>query len=578
MLFKTGDSVDFQFSTDPKAKPDRNAAVPGDRRLLVAPFQDRSIAVLYSYREPGAKSPMSFSSPSRSEVVDRVTEIKSAKVAMTPGEGFYTVTVSIPLAELGLPPGRQAADLRGDFGVIYGDAAGSMDLLRSYWSNQATGLVNDVPCQNWLISKYDPVSNLTAPMLEKPVTGLRDIALLPDGGVVGQIEGKLNLFRDGKPVTQGWPRPLPFARIQLLDSFWYGTAWHGTIRRYNSEVEADPGVVLGGGSGSFIGHVDGNTELEFPHGLAKLRSDLFAVSGLNGVLHLLNWDQEKKQFSIVRRIGAVPICQGLGINRQGQVWFNSGHWNWNDDPASELHECSGAPDRELPGIGQVVMLPNDNFVAPSVRGGQATVFGGPFSWKANYPSAKNAAKGPKSSGFLNGSAVFLEKSVPILIAINARGEGRSYRINNLGDLVEERNPVKLEPKSPVKEWTSLALKDNDTLLGAGDGFVIEMTRAGDNWKESRRWNSWNGTPPCAFGARIYICADAGKLWVVDSACHRVLCFTLADSTLRASFGVPNQPGTDLAHLNAPASIAAREMRAIVFDSANQRLMKLILAE
>lgn len=145
MLFKTGDSVDFQFSTDPGARPDRPGPVPGDRRLLIAPFQDRSIAVLYSYREPGTKSPIGFSSPWRTENVDRVTEIKSAKILVQQGEGTYTVIVSVPLAELGLPQAGQSAELLGDFGVIYGDNAGSMDLLRSYWSNQATGLVNDVP-------------------------------------------------------------------------------------------------------------------------------------------------------------------------------------------------------------------------------------------------------------------------------------------------------------------------------------------------------------------------------------------------------------------------------------------------
>ncbi len=54
------------------------------------------------------------------------------------------LTAAIPLADLGLP--RQGTvTLKGDFGVIYGDDAGSIDLLRSYWSNQATGLVNDVP-------------------------------------------------------------------------------------------------------------------------------------------------------------------------------------------------------------------------------------------------------------------------------------------------------------------------------------------------------------------------------------------------------------------------------------------------
>jgi len=51
---------------------------------------------------------------------------------------------SIPLADLGLPTSG-AANLKGDFGVIYGDDAGAINLMRSYWCNQATALVSDVP-------------------------------------------------------------------------------------------------------------------------------------------------------------------------------------------------------------------------------------------------------------------------------------------------------------------------------------------------------------------------------------------------------------------------------------------------
>ncbi len=145
MLFKTGDCVDFQFSTDPKAKAGRGEPVPGDKKLLVAQSGDKPIAVLYSYRVPGAKAPVSFSSPWRTERVDEVTELKFAQISVKPGDGAYDILISVPLADLGLPAAGQALELLGDFGVIYGDSEGSMDVLRSYWSNQATGLVNDVP-------------------------------------------------------------------------------------------------------------------------------------------------------------------------------------------------------------------------------------------------------------------------------------------------------------------------------------------------------------------------------------------------------------------------------------------------
>jgi outer membrane protein assembly factor BamB len=144
LLFKTGDSVDLQLGTDPGANPLRSGPVPGDLRLLIAPFQGKDIAVLYRHRVPGAKDPVTFTCPWRFEKVDSVTRLDAARIAVTRDNGRYRVEAAIPLADLGLaaPAGRT---LKADFGVIFGDPDGQMDMLRSYWSNQNTGLVNDVP-------------------------------------------------------------------------------------------------------------------------------------------------------------------------------------------------------------------------------------------------------------------------------------------------------------------------------------------------------------------------------------------------------------------------------------------------
>jgi len=37
--------------------------------------------------------------------------------------------------------------LRGDFGVLFGNDAGEITTLRSYWSNQNTSIVSDVPSE-----------------------------------------------------------------------------------------------------------------------------------------------------------------------------------------------------------------------------------------------------------------------------------------------------------------------------------------------------------------------------------------------------------------------------------------------
>ncbi len=144
LLFKTGDSVNLELGTDPRANPQRTGPVPGDLRLLIAPFGGKPTAVLYRYRQPGAAHPVTFTCPWRSEVVDAVTLLPDAKITVhTRGNG-YTLEAAVPLADLGWQP-QPGSTLKADVGVLFGDPDGKATMLRSYWSNQATGLVNDVP-------------------------------------------------------------------------------------------------------------------------------------------------------------------------------------------------------------------------------------------------------------------------------------------------------------------------------------------------------------------------------------------------------------------------------------------------
>jgi len=145
-LFKTGDGVDLQLATDANADPRRKNAAPGDLRLFIAPQGEQNVAVLYRHRAPGAKQDdgVTFQSPWRSERVDRVKKLENLHIGIVRNPGEYVAEIAVPLAELGIasPDGLR---LKGDFGVIYGDAAGTINLFRNYWSNQVTGLINDVP-------------------------------------------------------------------------------------------------------------------------------------------------------------------------------------------------------------------------------------------------------------------------------------------------------------------------------------------------------------------------------------------------------------------------------------------------
>lgn len=152
LLFKTGDSVDLQIGTDPAASPIRSQPVPGDLRLLIAPFEEQNIAVLYRHRLAHKDNPVTFTSPWRSETVDSVKRLENATIAVVRDRDTYRVEAAVPLEALGMrrPAGQI---LRGDLGVIHGDSAGTINMLRSYWANPNTMLVNDIPGEIMLTPK-----------------------------------------------------------------------------------------------------------------------------------------------------------------------------------------------------------------------------------------------------------------------------------------------------------------------------------------------------------------------------------------------------------------------------------------
>jgi hypothetical protein len=142
-MYVGGDTVDFQLGTDPKAKPDRNEAGLGDLRLSIGNFENKATAVLYR-KVSTAKKPRVFSSGVvHSYPMDYVDVVADANIKVTINKGSgYTVEAAIPLEALGLKPSAELK-LRGDFGVTHGGADNTRTRLRSYWSNQKTGLVDD---------------------------------------------------------------------------------------------------------------------------------------------------------------------------------------------------------------------------------------------------------------------------------------------------------------------------------------------------------------------------------------------------------------------------------------------------
>jgi outer membrane protein assembly factor BamB len=143
MMYLGGDTVDFQLATDPQADANRGEAVAGDFRLSIGNFQGKPQAVLYR-KVAKQQHPRTFSSGVVKEYrMESVVPLDGVTIEarVSPGEK-YTVEAAVPLALVDLKP-AEGLQLRGDFGATHGDPAGARTRLRSYWTNQHTGIVDD---------------------------------------------------------------------------------------------------------------------------------------------------------------------------------------------------------------------------------------------------------------------------------------------------------------------------------------------------------------------------------------------------------------------------------------------------
>ncbi len=152
-MYVSGDTVDFQFGSDSKANAKRGEAVAGDFRISIGNFQGKPTAVIYRPIS-ATKKPKSFSSglvaKYEVEFVDVISEAE-IKANIRPDKKGYIVEAAIPWASLGFTP-ELGVKYHGDLGATHGNTD-SRTSLRTYWSNQETGLVNDVVYELRMVPK-----------------------------------------------------------------------------------------------------------------------------------------------------------------------------------------------------------------------------------------------------------------------------------------------------------------------------------------------------------------------------------------------------------------------------------------
>ncbi len=258
-----------------------------------------------------------------------------------------------------------------------------------------------------------------------------------DGAIFAFDRKQVSAWKGGKPVA-GFPKAFKGERPRKIGKWWYAHAWHGTIFRYNSAFEPEPGVVLGGASGTFIGYLPESSDLKHGCGLAHVRDDVFAVSGLEGVVQLLQWRDDEDRFHIVRRLGALCGVDALALDAVGNIWTPRGSWRWSDTP--------DAPHT----LGDVSPV---HTTQPVVLGGETLCFiknhynrhfmgvHGPFIDEHGWAHfAQKGLNGVKADDLGVGAAAF-ETDDGKLRLIVARKDGRAmeFALNQSGHLGQQRS-------------------------------------------------------------------------------------------------------------------------------------------
>lgn len=434
---------------------------------------------------------------------------------------------------LNAPPGMKPLRLPGEADVMSANALNGrvviLDKEVLFWLDPGTG---------------------TRVELMNPGVRLQALVLGEDGTIHGFGEGRVFAWKDGR-LLQGFPKGFTGERPQKIGRHWFSHSWHGTINRMNEAFEPEPGVVLGGASGSFIGYMPMSNDLSNGRGMVSLGDGLYAVSGNGGVIQFVKWNEAESRLDVVRRIGALASLNALALDAAGNIWTPRGSWRWTDahetpHTLGDLEPSLCAQPVVLDGRTMCLLKKHYNYVqlarGPLIDAEGLSHFETPGIRDFTVPES------------ITGAAVFHDGRGLRMIVLDRGGKGFEIKITSEGQLTAQPEPVTLPG---LKDCTSLAWFGG-RLIAADSGSVIAFERTGDHeWKESSR--------VAEPGGEVFVHSDGKRLIMSDPAKGAVHLFDTLTTKLASYEG-----------LQTPKHVAVSGNRAVVYEAGAQRLVKLEL--
>lgn len=402
------------------------------------------------------------------------------------------------------------------------------------------------------LSWLDPAAGILTPIV-KPDMSPSSLFVDGEGTVYAFAGGEVHAWKDGQPLS-AFPKGFNGERPQKIGDHWYSHSWHGTIHRMNDQFEPDPGVVLGGASGSFIGYLPQSADLTNGRGLVRVKDDLYAVSGMGGVVQILRWNEAERRFEVARRLGALVGLTGLAIDASGTIWTPRGSWLWTNN--AETPHTIG--DKEPEVTAQPVVLGGKTLCLLKKHYQYVQLARGPLIDASGWSRLETQAiKDFDLPASVTGAAAVVEGGKRRIFAVTREGMAFELGVSADGQLAGQPRAIRLPG---LKDCTSLAWFEG-RLLAADRGELVSFVRKGeDDWKEEPRRGGFGG-------GEIFVHSDGKRLVVSDEAAGKVLLFDSLGATPVVYEG-----------LDSPGPVAVAGDRVAVYEEGRQRLVKLLHVE
>ncbi|MBP5284970.1 MAG: hypothetical protein ILO34_02530, partial [Kiritimatiellae bacterium] len=417
---------------------------------------------------------------------------------------------------------------------------------------------------DWIDLKTMARSPLSSDSVENGSVYPCMIDFLPDRTPIAFVQHNwYYLYRNGRrsePRTVFGDREISMTRGAVIgDELWLLAG--ATIKRYGAtDMKCAPGVVYGGASGYFLGHVEMDEGMHAVGICALDEPGVYAVaSAVNSAVCVMRYDDANWRMVPLKRLGGICKPANLLVDDDGMMMADSLCWRWDSPPNSPTAlTVVRMPVRAsvVAKDGKTVHITETHGSRIEFRHGRLADGELAFDWNRDslpYPEGFNPSEGQRWG---EKAPVCAFEKDGVVFALSADGFVRTYAIDGEGHpagegyFAERRLP---RPPWQGGDFSSFApLADGSFAVQVG-GRAYRYAFGGGEWKAGERLGALDG---------CYVVADGGLVAVAAGAAGEVRLFADGDQFRELC---------RIDALAAPRRLAMRNGRLVVWEAAAQRI-------